>query len=330
MLKPQTMRKVAHAPDKPLTLVQTEVPTPGPNEILIRVVAAGINRPDLMQRAGLYPPPAGASTTLGLEAAGEIVELGAGVSRWRVGERVAALLAGGGYAEYALAHEGAALPIPAGLNAVEAAALPETVFTVWANAFEAGALRRGETLLVHGGASGIGTTAIQMAKAHGARVLATAGDAAKCKLCERLGADRAINYRSEDFEAAVRDLGGADVALDMVGGPYVQKNLNLLNDDGRLVMIAFLQGPHAEVNLMRLMLKRLVLTGSTLRSRPALEKARIAREVERFVWPWIERGLVKPVIDSTYPLSEADAAHARLQSGAHAGKIVLTVGDASW
>jgi len=324
VLKPQTMQRVAHAPDKPLTLVQDEVPRPGAHEVLIRVAAAGVNRPDLMQRAGLYPPPAGAPTTLGLEAAGEIVELGAGVTRWHVGEQVTALLAGGGYAEYATAHEGAVLPIPTGLSLIEAAALPETVMTVWANVFESGALKPGETLLVHGGASGIGTTAIQMAKAHGARVIVTAGDDAKCKACEKLGADRAINYRTGDFETEVRDLGGADVVLDMVGGSYVQKNLNLLNDGGRCVMIAFLQGPQAEVNLMRLMLKRLTLTGSTLRSRAVEEKARIAHEVERQVWPWIAAGKLKPVIDSTFALREAEAALARLQSGGHIGKIVLT------
>lgn len=324
MLKPQTMRRVAHAPDKPLTLMTDDVPRPGAHEVLIRVVAAGVNRPDLTQRAGLYPPPPGASTILGLEAAGEIVELGAGVSRWHVGEQVTALLAGGGYAEFVTAHEGALLPIPKGLSLIEAAALPETVMTVWANVFEAAALQPGETLLVHGGASGIGTTAIQMAKAHGARVIVTAGDEAKCKACEQLGADHAINYRAGDFETAVRDLGGADVVLDMVGGPYVQKNLNLLNDRGRCVMIAFQQGPHAEVNLMRLMLKRLTLTGSTLRSRPVEEKARIAHEVETHVWPWIEAGKLKPLIDSTFTLNEAEAAHARLQSGGHIGKIVLT------
>lgn len=324
MLKPQTMRRVAHAPDRPLTVVTDDVPRPGPHEMLIRVAAAGVNRPDLMQRAGLYPPPPGAPPTLGLEAAGEIVELGSGVTRWHVGDKVTALLAGGGYAEFAIAHEGSVLPIPAGLSLIEAAALPETVMTVWANVFDTAALEPGETLLVHGGASGIGTTAIQMAKAHGARVFATAGDDAKAKLCEKLGADRGINYRNEDFEAVVRDLGGADVVLDMVGGPYVQKNLNLLNDRGRCVMIAFLQGPQAEVNLMRLMLKRLTLTGSTLRSRPNEEKARIARAVESKVWPWIEAGTVKPVIDSTFPLTDTEAAHARLQSGGHAGKIVLT------
>lgn len=324
MLKPSTMKRVMHAPDKPLSLVTDDVPKVGDHEILIRVAAAGVNRPDLMQRAGLYPPPPGAPPILGLEAAGEIVEVGHGVSRWHVGDKVTALLAGGGYAEYAVAHEGAALPVPAGLSMAEAAALPETVFTVWANVFEGAGLKQGETLLVHGGASGIGTTAIQMAKAYGARVLTTAGDAEKIKLCEKLGAERCINYRTEDWEAVVRDLGGADVVLDMVGGPYVQKNLDVMKDQGRIVMIAFLQGPMAQLNLMRLMLKRLTLTGSTLRSRSVEEKARIAREVERQVWPWIEAGRVKPVIDSTFPLTEAEQAHARLQAGAHAGKIVLT------
>lgn len=324
MLKPSTMRRIMHGPDKPLSLVTDDVPKPGDHEILIRVEAAGLNRPDLMQRAGLYPPPPGAPLTLGLEVAGEVIETGHGVSRWHVGDKVTALLGGGGYAEFAIAHEGAALPIPRGLSVIAAAALPETVFTVWANVFESGALKPNETLLVHGGASGIGTTAIQMAKAHGARVFATAGDDEKVKLCEKLGADRCINYRTADWETVVRDLGGADVVLDMVGGPYIQKNLDVLNDRGRLVMIAFLQGPTAQLNLMRLMLKRLTLTGSTLRSRSADEKARIAAEVERHVWPWIEAGRVKPVIDSTFPLTEAEQAHARLQTGAHAGKIVLT------
>ncbi len=319
------MRKIAHAPDAPLKLVEADVPKPGAGEILIKVAAAGINRPDLLQRAGGYPPPPGAPETLGLEVAGEVVEAGAGVNRWHVGDKVTALLAGGGYAEYALADQGAALRIPTGLNLVEAAALPETVFTVWANVFESAALKPGETLLVHGGASGIGTTAIQMARAHGARGFATAGDEAERRLGEHLGAERGIHYRSEDFEAVVREAGGADVVLDMVGGPYVQKNLNLLNDLGRCVMIAFLQGPQVELNLMRMMLKRLTLTGSTLRARALEEKARIAHEVERVVWPWLEAGKVKPVIDATFPLADAEAAHARLQSGVHAGKIVLTV-----
>lgn len=325
MWKSGTMRRVAHAGDRPLELADAPVPRPGPAEILIRVRAAGVNRPDLIQRVGLYPPPPGASETLGLEVAGEVVDKGPEVRRWKEGDLVAALLPGGGYAEYAVAHEGSALPIPAGLSLEEAAALPEAVCTVWANVFESGALKHGETLLVHGGASGIGTTAIQMAKAHGARVIVTAGEDAKCKLCEKLGADHAINYRSDDFEVVVRYLGGADVVLDMVGGPYVQKNLNILTDGGRCVMIAFLKGAQVELNLMRLMLKRLTMTGSTLRSRSIEEKARIAGEVERRVWPWIESGKLKPVIDSTFPFAEAEQAHARLQSGKHAGKVVLTM-----
>jgi len=317
------VRKIIHGTDQPLTLAVVARPEPGPGEVLIRVAAAGVNRPDLTQRAGFYPPPPGAPETLGLEVSGVIETVGAGVSRWHEGDEVCALLAGGGYATYAIAHEGSVLPAPKNLPLTEAAALPETVFTVWANVFEAAALKPKETLLIHGGASGIGTTAIQMAKAHGARVIVTAGDDAKVKFCEKLGADRAINYRTQDFESVVRDLGGADVVLDMVGGPYVQKNLNLLNDNGRCVMIAFQQGPQAEVNLMRLMLKRLTLTGSTLRSRSNEEKARIARAVHQNVWPWIEAGKVKPVIDSTFPLADAEAAHARLQSGAHAGKVIL-------
>ncbi|MGD9816250.1 MAG: NAD(P)H-quinone oxidoreductase [Hyphomonadaceae bacterium] len=318
------MRKIIHGPDTPLSLAVVARPEPGRGEILIRVAAAGVNRPDLMQRAGLYPPPPGAPETLGLEVSGVVESVGPGVTRWHEGDEVCALLAGGGYATYAIAHEGSALPIPKGVSLVEAAALPETVFTVWANVFEAAALQPKETFLVHGGASGIGTTAIQMAKAHGARVFATAGDAAKCKLCEKLGAERGINYREQDFEEELLALGGADVVLDMVAGAYVQKNLNLMKERGRAVIIAFLQGPRAELNLMRLMLKRLTLTGSTLRSRSVEEKARIAREVERVVWPWIEAGKIKPIIDSTFPLDQAEQAHARLQSGAHAGKIVLT------
>jgi putative PIG3 family NAD(P)H quinone oxidoreductase len=318
------LRKIIHGADQPLTVATVARLEPGSGEVLIRVAAAGVNRPDLMQRAGLYPPPPGAPETLGLEVSGVIESVGPGVTRWREGDEVCALLAGGGYATYAIAHEGSVLPVPKGVSLIEAAALPETVFTVWANVFESAALKTGETFLVHGGASGIGTTAIQMAKAHGARVFATAGDAAKVKLCEKLGADRGINYRTEDFETVMDTVGGADVVLDMVGGPYVQKNLNLLNTGGRCVMIAFLQGAHAEVNLMRVMLKRLTLTGSTLRSRSVAEKARLAREVERVVWPWIAAGKVKPVIDSTFPLAEAEQALAKLQSGSHAGKILLT------
>ena len=319
------MLKIVHAQGAALTLVEASRPTPGAGEILIKVAAAGINRPDLLQRAGHYAPPPSVSETMGLEVAGAVAAIGAGVMRWKVGDSVCALLGGGGYATYALAPEGSALPIPEGLSLTEAAALPETVFTVWANVFEGGALQSGETLLVHGGASGIGTTAIQMAKAFGARVLVTVGDEAKVAACQKLGAERAINYKTEDFESVVRELGGADVILDMVGGPYLQKNLSAARPRGRIVQIATLQGAQAELNLALLMMKRLTLTGSTLRPRAVEEKARIARAVEGNVWPWIADGKVRPIIDSTFPLAEAEAAQARLQSGAHMGKIVMTV-----
>lgn len=323
MNAPKTMRAVVHSSGEPLKLGELDTPVPGPSDILIKVAAAGVNRPDLVQRSGLYPPPPGAPQTMGLEVAGTVVAAGSAVTRWREGDEVVALLGGGGYADYALAHEGSALRVPKGLSMEEAAGLPETVFTVWANVFESGALKAGENFLVHGGASGIGTTAIQMAKAHGAKVFATAGDAEKVGLCEKLGADRAINYKTEDFESVVRGLGGADVVLDMVAGPYVQKNLDILNDGGRAVLIAFLQGPTAQLNLMRIMLKRLTLTGSTLRSRPLGEKARLAAEVEKHVWPWIESGKVKTVVDAVFPLADAEAAQARMTAGTNAGKIIL-------
>jgi len=293
--------------------------------VLIQVAAAGVNRPDLVQRSGLYPPPPGAPQTMGLEVAGTIVATGAAVTRWKTGDAVVALLGGGGYAEYTLAHEGSVLPVPKGLSMEEAAGLPETVFTVWANVFESGALKPSERFLVHGGASGIGTTAIQMARAHGAVVFATAGDAEKVALCEKLGATRAINYKTEDFESVLRGDGGVDVILDMVAGPYVQKNIDILNEGGRCVLIAFLLGPTApQLNIMRIMLKRLTLTGSTLRARPLAEKARLAAAVEKNVWPWIESGKVKTVIDAVFPLAEAEAAQARMTAGANAGKIILT------
>lgn len=324
MTIPATMSAILHDGSTPLSLGQLPTPRPGPGEILIKVAAAGVNRPDLLQRSGLYPPPPGAPATLGLEAAGEIVALGDGVSRWRLGDQVTALLPGGGYAEYALAPAGSALPVPPGLSLIEAASLPETVFTVWANVFEACRLQPGERFLVHGGASGIGVTAIQMAKAHGAEVFATAGDDAKTRLCESLGASRAINYKSEDFEAVLKSIGGVDVILDMVAGPYIQKNINSLKDHGRLCFIAFLQGPSAQIDFMRVMLKRLTVTGSTLRARPTAEKARIAAAVEANVWPWIAQGKLRPVIDATFPLADAQAAQARMQAGLNAGKIVLT------
>lgn len=320
-----TMRRIAHAPGGPVAVEIAEQPSVGPGEVLIQVAAAGVNRPDLLQRDGLYPAPLGASQTLGLEVSGRIVAVGEGVERWREGMAVCALLPGGGYAEFATAPAGSVLPVPPGLSEIEAAALPETVFTVWANVFESGALQPGETLLVHGGASGIGTTAIQMASAAGATVFTTVGSAEKADLCQQLGAVRAINYRQEDFEDVVTAAGGADVVLDMVGGAYVQKNLNLLKQGGRLVNIAFLQGSRVEIDLLRLMLKRLTMTGSTLRARPNQEKARLAGEVERRVWPWVVEGKLKPVIDRIFPLEEAGAALERMRSGAHAGKIVLSI-----
>ena len=325
MTLPETMRVAAHETGGPISLKSRPIPETPADHVLIRVAYAGVNRPDLVQKAGLYPPPKGASDIMGLEVSGKIVGVGDGVERWRVGDAVCALVSGGGYGEYCLAHAGAVLPIPAGLGLKEAALLPETVFTVWTNVFERAGLKPGEAFLVHGGTSGIGTMAIQMAKAHGASVYATAGTPDKTAACADLGADLAINYRETDFEAALKAEGGVDVILDMVGGDYVQKNLNLLKPDGRLVQIAFLQGPKVDLNLMMLMLKRLTLTGSTLRARPDAEKARIASAVEETVWPWIVSGQLKPVIDSIFPLAEAEAAQARMESGAHIGKIGLEV-----
>lgn len=302
------------------------VPEPGHGEVLIAVSAAGVNRPDVLQRQGGYPPPPGASDLPGLEVAGTIAGLGPGAARYAMGERVCALVSGGGYAEYCLAPEPQTLPIPEGLDDVQGAALPETFFTVWTNLFERARLKAGERLLVHGGSSGIGTTAIQVASALGVRVFTTAGSAEKCSACESLGAERAINYRDEDFETAVKDLTGegVDVVLDMVGGDYVQRNLNVLRPEGRLVQIAFLGGVKSQLNLMPLMLKRLTITGSTLRPQSIESKARIAVALEREVWPLLAAGAIKPVIDSTFPLVEAAKAHARMESGAHIGKIVLT------
>jgi NADPH2:quinone reductase len=299
------------------------VPQPGPGEVLIRTAACGVNRPDQIERMGFYPAPPGAPAGLGLEASGHVEALGEGVSGFSVGDPVCALVAGGGYSDHVLAPAGSVLPLPAGLDLVEAAGLPETVFTVWANVFEIGALLQGETILIHGGSSGIGTTAIQMAKAAGARVFTTAGTEEKCALCRTLGADRAINYRTEDFEAVLTEAGGADVVLDMVGGSYVQKNINLARPQARLVSIAFLQGSRVELDMMRIMLKRLTLTGSTLRARPNAEKARLAAAVRKTVWPWIEAGQLRPVIDARFALDDVRSAHERLDSGAHSGKILL-------
>jgi putative PIG3 family NAD(P)H quinone oxidoreductase len=321
----KSMRAIVHQTRGPVRVEHIPCPEPGPGEVRIGVAAAGVNRPDLLQLDGLYPAPAGACDRLGLEAAGWIDAVGPGVSRWRVGDPVCALLNGGGFAEFAIAPQGSVLPWPKGLDAAAAAALPEAALTVWANVFEAGRLRMGETLLVHGGASGIGTTAVQMGRAAGARVLATAGGPERCALVERLGAERAINHRSEDFEQVVLALGGADVVLDMVGGRYVQKNLTLLRAEGRLVQIAFLEGSRVELDLMRVMLKRLTLTGSTLRARPDAEKARLAGEVERAVWPWIAAGALRVVIDRVYPLEAAAEALEQMRSGGPAGKLVLEI-----
>ncbi len=316
----------APEPGGPAALQRQDVPRPepGPGQVRFKVTAAGVNRPDIIQRQGLYPPPPGAPASLGLEASGVIDAVGAGVDMWGQGDDVCALLHGGGYADWALAEAAHCLPIPKGVSLRDAAGLPETVLTVWANVFEAGALQPGETLLVHGGASGIGTTAIQMAKAQGARVFATAGSDEKCALCQRLGADTAINYRTDDFGAILQAAGGADVILDMVGGDYVQNNIDSLRAGGRLISIAFLTGSRVTIDLMRVMLKRLTLTGSTLRSRPDAEKARLGAAVRQHVWPWIEAGAVAPVIDSVFTLEDAAAAHERMESGGHAGKILLT------
>jgi NADPH2:quinone reductase len=328
---PSRMTTIAiRAPGGPDVLVPQErdVPTPGAGEILVKVAAAGVNRPDVMQRMGLYPPPEGASDIPGLEIAGEVAALGNGVTRWTIGDKVAALVAGGGYAQYCPVHESNALPMIASLGMVEAAAIPETFFTVWSNVFERGALKRGETLLVHGGSSGIGTTAIQLAKAWGAKVVATAGSMEKCDACRRLGADVAVNYRDEDFVAVTKNATGgkgADVILDMVGGDYIERNYEAAAIDGRIVQIAFQASPKANVNFLRIMLKRLTHTGSTLRARPVADKAAIAQAVEANVWPLIAAGKVKPVIYKTFPLTEAAAAHALMESSQHIGKIVLTV-----
>ncbi|KQY28809.1 NAD(P)H-quinone oxidoreductase [Caulobacter sp. Root487D2Y] len=295
-------------------------PEPGPGQILIRVRAAGVNRPDLLQRLGFYPPPPGAPTTLGLEVAGEVV---VGSGRWKAGDKVCALLGGGGYAQYAVVDARHALPIPDGFDFAHAAALPETVFTVFANVFEHGALKLGETLLIHGGTSGIGTTAIAMAKAHGARVIATGRGADKKAQALVLGADIAVDAKTEDFAAVAKAAGGVDVVLDMVGASYFDKNLDALNTGGRIVYIAALAGPMLEVPVMKIMQKRAVITGSTLRPRSADEKARLAAEIERVVWPWIAAGKLKPVIDATFPLEEAAKAHAHLEAGEHVGKVVL-------
>ncbi len=308
-----------------LKLTTCPVPTPRAGEVVIRLAYAGVNRPDALQRAGLYAPPPTASDLPGLEGAGEIVALGAGVSEWALGDQVCALLPGGGYAEYVATPAAHCLPVPRGLGLKEAACLPETFYTVWSNVFQRGALKGGERFLVHGGSSGIGTTAIQLAHSFGARVFTTAGSAEKCKVCMDLGAERAINYREEDFVEVLRAEGGANLILDMVGGAYLPRNVNALAEDGRLVQIAFLQGPNIELNFSQVMMRRLTITGSTLRPQSDLAKARIAESLRAHVWPLLEAGKVAPVMDSEFPLTEAAAAHARLESSGHIGKIVLRV-----
>lgn len=316
------------APGGPEVLKAEErpVPQPGDGEILVKVRAAGVNRPDVAQRRGHYPPPPGVTDIPGLELSGEVVACGPGVSRYRPGDTVTALVAGGAYAQYCVAHESHALPLPEGLSAIAAAAVMETFMTVWHNVFERGGLKSGETLLVHGGTSGIGTTAIQLAHALGARVIATAGSAQKCAACVKLGADIAVNYRDEDFVAVTKKAGGANVILDMVGGDYIARNYEAAAPDGRIVQIAFMGASKATVDFVRLMLKRLTHTGSTLRSRSVADKAAIARAVETHAWPLIASGRVAPVIDSVFPYLEAAKAHERMESSAHVGKIVLDMG----
>lgn len=331
MTIPDRMTAVAiTAPGGPMVLKPEKraVPKPGSGEILVRVRAAGVNRPDVAQRQGVYPPPPGASDLPGLEICGEVVALGEEVKRWQVGDIVTALAPGGGYAEYCIVPGSNALPVPHGFTFTEAAAIPETFFTVWHNVFQRGGLKEGETLLVHGGSSGIGTTAIQLAKAFGATVLTTAGSQEKCKACLDLGADRAINYREEDFVLAAKeatDGRGPDVILDMVGGDYVERNYAAAAQDGRIVQIAFLGGPKAKVDFSRLMVKRLTHTGSTLRPRTAEFKGRIASELEAHVWPLLAARKVAPVMDMIFPLGEAWRAHERMEEGQHIGKIVLDV-----
>ncbi len=313
--------------DGSLRLTRRPIPTPGRGEVLIQVAAAGVNRPDVMQRKGLYPPPPGAPDIPGLEVAGTIVELGEGAGRWRIGDEVCALLTGGGYAQYCVAAEDLCLPVPSGLSAIEAASLPETHFTVWENVFRRGRLKEGEKFLVHGGAGGIGTTAIQLAAVlRQAWIFTTCGNEKKCRFCRRLGANVTIDYRHEDFAeriAQVTQNQGVDLILDIIGGPYLQSNLKSLAVDGRLVIIAVQEGHRTEINLLPIFLKRLTLTGSTLRSRPVREKAQIARELAATVWPLIEAGRIRPVIDTTLPLAQAAKAHRILESREHIGKIVL-------
>ena len=309
-----------------LQMCQRPVPVPAYGEILIQLEFAGVNRPDALQRAGSYAPPKTASDLPGLEGAGEVVALGAGVTEWAIGDSVCALLPGGGYAEFVTCPAKHALPVPKNMSMERAACLPETFFTVWSNVFMRGGLQAGERFLVHGGSSGIGTTAIQLANAFGARVFTTAGTDEKCAVCLALGAEQAINYRNDDFVDVLRAQGGANLILDMVGGGYIGRNIRCLADDGRLVQIAFLQGPKVELNFAHIMMRRLTVTGSTLRPQSDLAKARIADQLRAQVWPLLDVGQIAPVMDSEFALENAADAHTRMESGAHLGKIVLTIG----
>ncbi|UWQ11217.1 NAD(P)H-quinone oxidoreductase [Aliiroseovarius crassostreae] len=309
-----------------LKLIDAPIPTPAYGEILIKVALAGVNRPDAIQRAGNYAPPPNASPLPGLEASGEVAAVGEGVTNWNIGDKVCALLPGGGYAEYVTTPAAHALPVPEGMGLREAACLPETYFTVWSNVFMRGGLQAGERFLVHGGSSGIGTTAIQLASHFGARVFTTAGSDAKCAVCTELGAERAINYRDEDFVEVLKGEGGANLILDMVGGGYIARNIRALATEGRMVHIAFLSGPKAEINFAQIMAKRLTVTGSTLRPQSDLAKAKIAEELLEKVWPLLDQGTVKPVLDQVFPLADAHAAHARMETSQHIGKICLEVG----
>jgi len=307
--------------------VERPVPEPGPGEVLVKVTAAGINGPDLMQRKGLYPAPPGASDLPGLEVSGVVVAAGDKVKRWSVGDKVAALTNGGGYAEYCVADAQLCLPVPKGIGLLDAGGLPETFFTIWSNVFMGAGLLAGETFLVHGGAGGIGTTAIQLGKAFGAKVIATDSPAERCAICRDLGADRVIDYKQEDFVEIVREAGGANVILDIVGGPNIEKNFKAASHDCRIIQLAFAAGSKVDINLMPVMLKRLTYTGSTLRTRPPAYKARIAQELEARVWPQIESGRIRMVTRQTFPLAEAAKAHALMESAQHTGKIVLKVAD---
>lgn len=325
-LPPQMRAVRAPAPGGPeaLRLETVATPAPQPGEVVLRVAAAGVNGPDLLQRQGFYPPPPGAPDVLGLEVSGHVAAVGDGVDPALDGQPCCALVPGGGYAEFVAARADALMPIPPGVGLIDAGGLPETMLTVWANVFERGRLAPGETLLVHGGAGGVGASAIQMAAAHGARVIATAGGEEKCAFCTGLGAAHAIDHLREDFGAVVQELGGADVILDMVGGDYAARNVSVLNPDGRLLQIAFLAGSRVELDLLPVLLKRLTITGSTLRPRPAEEKARLARTLAQTAWPWFETGQLRPTTDQTFPLEEASQAHARMEARAHSGKLLLT------